>query len=154
MFVSEIKTIAEAAGLTFVYGSPLEVNQIIDKVLNDRANLPILVYLGAVEANDEIQANNLVYTSFDFNAMVLDVYDVHPDSIDYDSEEAQTTIDSMRDKARNIVFRINSSTIIREGSEGITEVTYPSLYGVYDAHLFGVGINCTIPADTGKTYCT
>ncbi len=154
MFVTEIKDIATAAGVGFVYGNPMEVNTIITKAIKGKANLPVLVYLGAVTATDSIQENNLVHTSFPFNAMMLDVVDIGNSTIDYDSEKVQTTIDSMRDKARNIIYRINSSDIIRKGSEGIEEVTYPSLYGAYDAHLFGVGIQCTVPGDTGKTYCS
>ena len=147
MFVSEIKSIVEAAGISFLYGNSSEINMILSRV----DKFPVLIYFTTITANDTIQNNNLVTTTFPFNAALLTKR--IDSTVDYESEIVQTEIDQMRDKARNIIYRINNSEIIRIGSEGITEVSYPSLYGQNDEHLFGVGIECTIPADTGLTYC-
>lgn len=149
MLVTEIETIALAAGMSFKYGNPAEINLILDSVQS--GEYPVLIYFVPTVVNDTIELNDLVRSSFPFNGAVLDR--ISADTIDYKSEEVQTIIDSSRTLARQFVKRLNSAEFIDTQTAGIETVNYPSLYAEHDAHLFGVAIECDIPVVTGSTFC-
>lgn len=93
-------------------------------------------------------------SEFPFNGAVLDRLPSHLDqTIDFNSDKIQSFIDEKRDLARKFIYNLNQSEFIDNKTEGITEVTYPTLYGENDKHLFGVGIQTTVPVTTGKTFC-
>lgn len=149
MFVDEIEGVVEANGLTFRYGNPAELNSILDKISQN--DYPLLVYIAPITATDTIESSGLVKTSFPFTAAVLKQH--KKSTIDYDSSIVQTTIDECREIARAFISSLNKSSFIDPETNGITSVSYPSLYSEYDAHLMGVSIQTTIPAQLNSTYC-
>ena len=149
MFVDEIEGVAQACGLSFLYGNAAEINRILD--LTQKPDFPVLIYFAPVQASDTIESSGLVKTTFPFTAALLKQH--MEKTIDYDSSVVQETIDECRTLARQFIHKLNSASFIDDSTPGITSISYPSLYAEYDSHLLGVAIECTIPAKLNSTFC-
>ena len=143
------KKIAEDTLLCrFFQGTLNELNiDIENKLIKEDEWVFGLVTPPQVEDNTEGD-NPTITTTYPFRAYV--VKRIAQPTNDYRTEDVQPVIDRALAMARKFVHEFNDEEFV---VHAVKRVTYPSLYGQFDLHLFGVGINCDFELEEGLTGC-
>ena len=138
--------------VTVRLGNMEENNFGLDRIVKENA-LPVL-FIIPFEVGDTNSETGALNTSIPFNAFMLDKQ-YNKTTSDYDSEEVELEIiEAMRLLARNYLYKLNQNTAVRDkDGNGIKQVTYTPTYALFDDHVHGVAIRCTIPVVEGLTGC-
>jgi len=91
--------------------------------------------------------NPTITTTYPFRAYI--VKRIAQPTNDYRTDQVQPVIDLALAMARKFVHLFNDKEFVIQTKK----VTYPSIYGQFDLHLFGVGINCDFVLEEGLTGC-
>lgn len=148
--MSVITTVQEIAQddlkCSFFIGTLSELNVDIEQSTVD-LNEWIFGFVPPPNVTDRIEMG-LIKTKYPFTAYI--VKRLPNPTTEYRTQDIQPTIDIALEKARKFVHLFNESDLIEEPT---TEVRYPTIYGQFDLHLFGVGIDCEFLVEEGKTGC-
>lgn len=138
--------------INVVLGNMEEHNFGLEKIVKQNA-LPVL-FIIPFEVRDTTGSGGLIQSFFPFNAFMLDKQ-IGKVSNDYNSEEVETEIiEPMRLLARNYMYHLQKNQQFRdEKGNGPKEIIYTPTYAVFDDHVHGVNIRCTMPVVEGLTGC-
>lgn len=133
-------------------GNMEEHNFGLEKIVKQNA-LPVL-FIIPFEVRDVSSSGGLIYSSFPFNAFMLDKQ-VGKITNEYDSEEVEEQIiEPMRLLARQYMYQLQKDIRFRDDKgNGPKEIIYTPTYAVFDDHVHGVNIRCTMPVVEGLTGC-
>lgn len=145
--IDEFRRIAEEEiGCQFFQGTLNELNQDIENNLISKEKW-VFGYVSPPTLTDNL-TDGVIETTLPFTAYIVKQY--VNDSNEYRTETMQPIIDEALEKAREFLHKMNESDLIQTPTD---EVKYPTIYGQFDLHLFGVGIDCEFVISEGLTGC-
>jgi hypothetical protein len=144
--ISTIQQIATELGCEFFQGTLNELNQDIEnKVVNESGWY--FGYVSPPQVTDRL-TGGVIDTTLPFTAYI--VKRVSAGTSEYRTQTVQPVIDAALKKARSFFHKFNETDLIEDPTN---EVRYPTIYGQFDFHLFGVGIDCEFVISEGLTGC-
>lgn len=126
---------------TLLNADMFEANMLADKLLTSEYPLILLLPSPIV---DNPGSSGVLKSTSDLTLYFLKRgTDITPD---YSTARIETEfIEPMRLLARQFINKLNKHKIIDPETKGIEARTYNAEYALWDAHLFGVSVRCTVP---------
>lgn len=142
------KSIAESMDCVFYQGTLNELNIDLDQGLID-VNQWIFGFVSPPNLEDETGEAGDITTTYPYTAYI--VKRLPNPTNEYRTKDVQPTVDEALLKARYFTHKfIEDDNVVIDKS---VKVKYPAIYGQFDLHLFGVGIDADFLVNEGLTGC-
>lgn len=141
------KSIAESMDMEFYQGTLNELNIDLDEGLIDKQW--IFGFVSPPSVEDETGEAGDITTTYPYTAYI--VKRLPNPTNEYRTKDVQPTVDEALLKARYFTHKfIENDDVVIDKS---VKVKYPAIYGQFDLHLFGVGIDADFLVNEGLTGC-